>query len=405
MIARVAASAVLRRMRAGRLEVVDGERTLAFGPAGQPLEATIHVHSPRFWRALLRGSSGLARSYAAGEWDCADLVSLVRIGAREMPRLDRLRRPFVPVRNALSRVPLNSRSGARKHVAAHYDLGNDLFELFLDPTMTYSCAVFDHDGAGLAEAQERKLDLVCRKLDLGPDDHVLEIGTGWGSFALHAASRYGCRVTTTTISAEQHARAEQRVVAAGLEDRVEVLADDYRDLSGRYDKLVSIEMIEAVGWQYFNEFFRCCSDLLRPGGSMLLQAIVVDDDAYEAEKASRTFIRELVFPSGCLPSIAAIDECVQRATDMRAVELEDITVHYPETLSRWRERFVAAADRAAALGYDRAFRRLWELYFAYCEGGFRERRIRVVQLELSKPGARGATPSRGRTLEALGASE
>ena len=164
-------------------------------------------------------------------------------------------------------------------------------------------------------------------------------------------------------------------------------------------------MIEAVGWQYFNEFFRCCSDLLRPGGSMLLQAIVVDDDAYEAEKASRTFIRELVFPSGCLPSIAAIDECVERATDMRAVELEDITEHYPETLSRWRERFVAAADRAAALGYDRAFRRLWELYFAYCEGGFRERRIRVVQLELSKPGARGATPSRGRTLEALGAPE
>ena len=235
---------------------------------------------------------------------------------------------------------------------------------------------------------------------------MLEIGTGWGSFALHAASRYGCRVTTTTISAEQHARAEQRVVAAGLEDRVEVLADDYRDLSGRYDKLVSIEMIEAVGWQYFDEFFRCCSDLLRPGGSMLLQAIVVDDDAYEAEKASRTFIRELVFPSGCLPSIAAIDElrASARPTCARS-SCEDITEHYPETLSRWRERFVAAADRAAALGYDRAFRRLWELYFAYCEGGFRERRIRVVQLELSKPGARGATPSRGRTLEALGAPE
>jgi cyclopropane-fatty-acyl-phospholipid synthase len=405
MIARATASAVLRRMREGRLEVVDGERRLAFGPDDASLNATIHVHSPRFWRALLRGSSGLARSYAAGEWDCSDLVSLVRIGAREMPRLDRMRRPFVPIRNALSRVPINSRSGARKHVAAHYDLGNDLFELFLDSTMTYSCAVFDPADAGLLEAQERKLDLVCRKLDLGPDDHVLEIGTGWGSFALHAAGRYGCRVTTTTISAEQHARAVERVREAGLSDRVEVLGHDYRDLSGRYDKLVSIEMIEAVGWQYFDEFFSRCGDLLRPHGSMLLQAIVVDDGAYEAEKASRTFIRELVFPSGCLPSLGVIDDCVRRVTDMRPAGLDDITTHYPETLRRWRERFLGAAARAERLGYDRAFRRLWELYFSYCEGGFRERRIRVVQLELAKPAGRDPRRSRGRLLEALGTRE
>ena len=405
MIARAMASAVLRRMRAGRLDLVEDGRTLAFGPEDAALGATIQVNSPRFWRALLRGSSGLARSYAAGEWDCADLVSLVRIGAREMPRLDRMRRPFVPLRNAFSRVPLNSRSGARKHVAAHYDLGNDLFELFLDRTMTYSCAVFDRAGSSLEEAQERKLDLVCRKLDLGPDDHVLEIGTGWGSFALHAAGRYGCRVTTTTISAEQHALAVERVRAAGLSERVEVLAHDYRELNGRYDKLVSIEMIEAVGWQYFDEFFTRCGELLRPGGSMLLQAIVVDDAAYEAEKASRTFIRELVFPSGCLPSLSVIDACVRRTTDMRAVELDDITVHYPETLSRWRRSFLAAAGRAEELGYDRAFRRVWELYFAYCEGGFRERRIRTVQLELAKPGDREPRPSGGRTLEALGVRE
>ncbi len=405
MIARATASAVLRRMRAGRLVVVEGERRHAFGPDHASLDATIHVHSPRFWGALLRGSSGLARSYAAGEWDSPDMVSLVRIGAREMPRLDRLRRPFVPVRNALSRVPLNSRSGARKHVAAHYDLGNDLFELFLDKTMTYSCAVFDAADADLLEAQERKLDLVCRKLDLGPDDHVLEIGTGWGSFALHAAGRYGCRVTTTTISAEQHARAVERVREAGLSDRVEVLGHDYRELNGRYDKLVSIEMIEAVGWQYFDEFFSRCSELLRPDGSMLLQAIVVDDAAYEAEKASRSFIRELVFPSGCLPSLAVIDDSVRRVTDMRPARLDDITTHYPETLRRWRERFVQAAADAARLGYDRPFRRLWELYFAYCEGGFRERRIRVVQLELAKPGHRTARESRGRTLEALAARE
>jgi cyclopropane-fatty-acyl-phospholipid synthase len=282
-------------------------------------------------------------------------------------------------------------------VAAHYDLGNDLFELFLDPSMTYSCAVFDGPDATLADAQERKLDLVCRKLGLGPDDHVLEIGTGWGSFALHAAGRYGSRVTTTTISAEQQARAAERVREAGLHDRVEVLGDDYRDLRGSYDKVVSIEMIEAVGWQYFDEFFRRCSTLLRPDGEMLLQAIAIGDDAYEAEKASRTFIRELVFPAGCLPSLRVIDDCVRRVTDLRRLQLEDITRHYPETLRRWRERFVTAADRAERLGYDRAFRRIWELYLAYCEAGFRERRIRVVQMVLGKPDAR-ANPVAVREL-------
>jgi cyclopropane-fatty-acyl-phospholipid synthase len=310
-----------------------------------------------------------------------------------MPRLDRMRRPFVPLRDALTRIPLNTRSGAREHIAAHYDLGNELFELFLDPGMTYSCAVFDQPGASLAEAQERKLDLVCRKLGLGPDDHVVEIGTGWGSFALHAAGRYGCRVTTTTISAEQHARATERVRAAGLADRVEVLDRDYRDLRGRYDKLVSIEMIEAVGWQYFDEYFASCDRLLRPGGEMLLQAIVIDDDAYEAEKASRTFIRELVFPAGCLPSVRVIDDCLRRVTDLRRLRLDDLTAHYPETLRRWRERFVAAADRLERLGYDRPFRRLWELYLAYCEAGFRERRIRVVQMGMAKAGDRLPRPA------------
>jgi cyclopropane-fatty-acyl-phospholipid synthase len=234
---------------------------------------------------------------------------------------------------------------------------------------------------------------------------VLEIGTGWGSFALHAASRYGCRVTTTTISAEQHALAVRRVRAAGLSDLVEVLGHDYRELNGSYDKLVSIEMVEAVGWQYFDEFFSRCGHLLRPEGSMLLQAIVVDDAAYEAEKASRSFIRELVFPSGCLPSLAVIDDCVRRVTDMRPARLDDITAHYPETLRRWRERFVGAAARAERLGYDRAFRRLWELYFAYCEGGFRERRIRVVQLELAKPSHAGPRGFPDRTLEALASRE
>jgi cyclopropane-fatty-acyl-phospholipid synthase len=378
-------TAVLGRIESGRLEVLEGGRRRGFGPSDSELGATITVRSPRFWRAFLRGSAGLARSYRDGEWECDDLVSLVRIGAREMPRLDRLRRPLNQFHRAYSRVAPNTRDRARRHVAAHYDLGDELFEAFLDGTMTYSCALFDPPHISLAEAQERKLDAICRRLDLRPGDHVLEIGTGWGSFAIHAAGRYGCRVTTTTISRSQHDTAVERVREARLSDRVEVLFEDYRDLRGRYDKLVSVEMIEAVGWQYFDDFFRRCSHLLAPDGLMLLQAILIDDDAFEAEKATSSFINELIFPSGCLPSMRVVEDCARRVTDMTVDGVEDLTEHYPETLRRWRENFVAASERVAELGYDREFRRLWELYFAYCEGGFRERRITVAQLALAKP--------------------
>jgi cyclopropane-fatty-acyl-phospholipid synthase len=402
MFARFASSLLLGRLREGRVEIVDGGRRRAFGPPGAQLAATIRVHDPGFWRGLVGGSRRLADSYADGGWDTDDLVTLVRIGAREMPRLDRWRRLGLPLRNALSRVPRNTRAGARRHIAAHYDLGNDLFRLFLDETMTYSCAVFEPPGASLREAQEEKLDRVCRKLQLAPGDHVLEIGTGWGSFALHAAGRYGCRVTTTTISREQHDVAAQRVRDAGLEDRVTVLLQDYRDLRGRYDKLVSIEMIEAVGWQYFDLFFRRCGELLDPRGLMLLQAIVIDDRAYEVEKASRSFIKEFIFPSGCLPSVEVISRCVSRATQLRMLDLEDITGHYPETLRRWRENFVRVAERAGELGYDRRFRRLWEMYLAWSEGGFRERRIGDVQALLAGPAYRGSVPDRARAAALTG---
>jgi cyclopropane-fatty-acyl-phospholipid synthase len=394
MIARTLASKVLALTREGRLEVVDGSWRRSFGPAGGDLRATVTVHdSRRFWRALRRGSAELARAYADGAWDSDDMVAVVRIGAREMRRLDPLRAPFARLRNLASRIPRNTREGARRHIAAHYDLGNDMFRLFLDETMTYSCAVFDSPDATLREAQEAKLDRVCRKLELTPDDHVVEIGTGWGSFALHAAGRYGCRVTTTTISAEQHRVAVERVREAGLEDRVTLLQQDYRDLRGRFDKLVSIEMIEAVGWQYFDTFFRRCGRLLHSGGLMLLQAITIDDRAFEIEKTSRSFIEELIFPAGCLPSVEVITRCVARVTDMRILGLEDITAHYPETLRRWRENFAASAERAAQLGYDRSFRRLWELYLYWSEGGFRERRIGDVQVLLAKPAYRGPAPA------------
>jgi cyclopropane-fatty-acyl-phospholipid synthase len=400
--ARALSSAVLGLLREGRIEIVDGSWRRTFGPPNSSLHATVRVNDPGFWRALTRGSTGLAECYAADGWDCDDLVTLVRIGARELPRVDVVRRPMMPLRNALARIPRNTRAGARRAIAAHYDLGNEMFRLFLDETMTYSCAVWESPDMSLREAQEAKLDRVCRKLELTPDDHVVEIGTGWGSFAVHAAGQYGCRVTTTTVSKEQYALAVERVRQAGLDDRVTVVRRDYRDLTGRFSKLASIEMIEAVGWQYFDAFFGSCSRLLEPDGLMLLQAIVVDDRAFEIEKASRSFIKELIFPAGCLPSVEVISRSTARATDMRLLDFEDITEGYPRTLRHWRENLRANADRATELGYDRRFQRLWELYFSWCEGGFLERRIGDVQVLLAKPAYRGA-PLRVRPERAVAA--
>jgi cyclopropane-fatty-acyl-phospholipid synthase len=381
--------ALLTRIRGGELQLIEGGERLEFGAGGGSLRAVIHVRSPRFYRQLLRGSIGACESYVDGLWDCEDLVALTRIAALNVRALDHLRRVLAPVLIPVQRwgrwLARNTPGRSRARVAAHYDLGNDLFSLFLDPTMMYSCAVFDSPGVTLEEASLTKLERVCAKLDLSPDDHLLEIGTGWGGLAVYAAENHGCRVTTTTISREQHDYAVARVRDAGLSDRVTVLLEDYRDLRGRYDKLVSIEMIEAVGWQYFPTFFRRCSELVSDDGAMLLQAIVIDDSAYEVEKAGKSFINTYIFPGGCLPSMAVISRSVARVTDFREVHLEDITDHYATTLEHWRERFLDAGERIAELGYDERFRRLWELYLSYCEGGFRERRIQDVQLLLAKP--------------------
>jgi cyclopropane-fatty-acyl-phospholipid synthase len=324
-------------------------------------------------------------------------VELTRIAARNMPALDRVRRRWHPVLGRAQRlgrlVPRNSRRGARANISAHYDLGNELFAAFLDERLMYSCAYFPHPEATLEEAQLAKLERICRQLELGPDDHLLEIGTGWGGMAIHAAAEHGCRVTTTTISREQHAYATARVRELGLADRVTVLDRDYRDLTGRYSKLVSIEMIEAVGWQYFPVFFERCSSLLAADGLMLLQAIVIDDDAYEVEKASKSFANTHVFPGGCLPSERVIGDLVAARTDMRRHWGDDITPHYAETLRLWRERFDRAAPDLARRGYDERFRRLWTFYLSFCEGGFRERRIRDVQLVFAKPGHRARRPA------------
>jgi cyclopropane-fatty-acyl-phospholipid synthase len=393
-LARAIVLRLLRRIHDGELTILENGKRLTFGDASplRPLRVTVEVRSPRFYRTLLRGSVGLCESYMDGLWECTDLVALTRLAALNVRALDDLRRALAPVLIPVQRwmrwLKRNTIGRSRRQIAAHYDLGNELFGLFLDPTMMYSCAIFPTPRATLEEASLAKLESVCAKLDLGPADHVLEIGTGWGGFAVYAAEHRGCRVTTTTISREQHAFATERVRAAGLEDRVTVLLEDYRDLRGTYDKLVSIEMIEAVGWQNFPTYFRRCSELLTRDGAMLLQAIVIDDRAYQVEKAGKSFINTYIFPGGCLPSLELISHQLARVTDLRQVHLEDITSHYATTLARWRERFLAASEHLADLGYDERFRRLWNLYLSYCEGGFRERRIQDVQLLLAKPGYR-----------------
>jgi cyclopropane-fatty-acyl-phospholipid synthase len=388
---------VLRRfagLEAGRLDVREGDAVRMFGDPQAPLAATLHIHDPRFYRALaLGGHLGAAEAYLDGWWSTDDLTSLVRLFLRNRHLADvldggwaRLARPLRRVWHALRR---NTRRGSRRNITAHYDLGNAFFAEFLDETLTYSCNIFERPDSSLREAAEAKYDRICRKLKLGPHDHVLEIGTGWGGFALHAAGRYGCRVTTTTISAEQHALARARVAEAGLDDRITVLARDYRDLSGRFDKLVSIEMIEAVGHHYYETFFAKCASLLKRGGAMAVQAITIADARYEQARREVDFIKRYIFPGSCIPSLAALKAAWSRATDLDLVDVEDITQHYVTTLRRWRENFVAHWDRIRALGFRDEFRRLWEFYFCYCEGGFAERALGDVQLVLQRAGGGG----------------
>ena len=388
-----------RRLRSGQLTIVEGARRFVFGE-GSP-QATVCVRSPRAWPLLLHGSRGLAEGYMNKLWDSPDLTALIRVAARNLSGLDGWRRHVAPVRVPWHFVrglrARNTRVSSRADIAAHYDLGNDLFSLMLDETMMYSCAYFPRREMTLSEASLAKLELICDKLRLGAHDHLVEIGTGWGGLAIHAASTRGCRVTTTTISREQYELARARVADAGVSDRVTVLLEDYRDLRGQYDKLVSIEMIEAVGWRDFGTFFNRCSQLLHDAGNMLLQAIVIDDRAYEVEKTSSSFIRNYIFPHGCLPSLQVINRCLATRTDLQPTGLEDLTPHYVQTLRRWRGNFEAASARLAELGYDEYFQRMWKLYLSYCEGGFAERRIGVVQMEMAKPGWRGAvgTPVAG----------
>lgn len=385
----------LTQLRGGQLVLVDGSERHRFGTVSEDLAESIvvHVHDRRFYGDLaLGGSVGAGEAYMQGYWSTPQLVELVRLLVLNMDVLDSLEGGFArltaPVRKALHAIRRNTRSGSRKNIAAHYDLGNEFFRLFLDETMMYSSATFARPDMSLHDAQLARLDGICRKLDLRPGEHIVEIGTGWGGFALHAAQRYGCKVTTTTISQEQYRLARERVSQAGLDGQIEVLCADYRDLSGTYDKLVSIEMIEAIGHQYFDAYFAQCSRLLKSHGAMLLQAITIADQRYESAKRSVDFIQRYIFPGSCLPSVGALSASIARASDMRVFHLEDIGPHYARTLHEWRRNLLANLPAVRALGYDDAFIRMWEFYFCYCEGGFAERVVGDVQMLLVKPGNR-----------------
>jgi cyclopropane-fatty-acyl-phospholipid synthase len=401
-IARRAILALLQKLVHGRLTLVERGHRHHFGEKSDrfSLQAVITVHHVQFYtRLLFGGSIGAAEAYMEGFWSADDLTMVMRILAlnqkafEDMEKgLARLTAPFYKFYHFVRK---NTKAGSRKNILAHYDLGNDFYALFLDETMTYSCGIFEKEDSTLREAAEAKYDRICRKLQLAAGDRVLEIGTGWGGFAVHAAQNYGVQVTTTTISDQQHQFAEKRIKTAGLEDRITLLKKDYRDLSGEFDKLVSIEMIEAVGHHYFKAFFRTCSRLLKDDGMMALQAITIGDQIFDRHKRSVDFIKRYIFPGSCIPSITAISNAIAGATDLRLVHLEDITAHYARTLHDWRRRFFANIEKVRDLGFSEPFIRMWEYYLCYCEGAFAERYIGDVQMLLVKPLCRqGSLPER-----------
>src|SRR5690349_16574482 len=389
--------AQLAKLESGSLRIVEPGGDHRFGKRTPDcdLAATVHVENPQFFADVAFGGTvGAGEAYIRGIWKCDDLTGLVRIFLRNRDLMNGMdgrwavfTKPFLKAFHTLNR---NSKEGSARNISAHYDLGNDLYELMLDETMMYSCAIYPRTDASLHEAQVAKLDAICQKLALTPQDHLVEIGTGWGGLAIHAATNYGCRVTTTTISKEQHDYAKAKIEKLGLTNRITLLFQDYRDLEGQYDKLVSIEMIEAVGADFLETYLQKCSSLLKPDGLALIQAITIQDQNYEAALNSVDYIQRFIFPGSFIPSINAISNALCAATDMKITHLEDIGPHYATTLRAWRERFFANLGAVRRLGMSDSFVRLWEFYLCYCEGGFLERALGDVHLLLAKPGARRA---------------
>ena len=397
-IDRLARRIVLSRLeylQIGQIVVSENGEQKTFGQlAGDfPHPVTLSVLNPKFFSEIAFGGSiGAGEAYINGDWACSELSEFLRIMIRNREFLERVNAGVAllssPLQKLLHVLNKNTRKGSRKNIAAHYDLGNDFYRLWLDPSMMYSCAYFGTSDTSLDDAATEKLDRICRKLNLSADDSVIEIGTGWGGFAIHAARNYGCHVTTTTISQQQFDYAQEAIVAAGLENKITLLFEDYRDLEGSFDKLVSIEMIEAVGHEFHGNYFKKCCELLKPEGQMLLQAITMADQRYDQYKTGVDFIKQYIFPGGCLTSVTDMSRTMTRHTDMRVIHLEDIGPHYAKTLRKWHDRFFARIDEVRALGYSDGFIRMWQYYLCYCESAFIERATGTVQMLIMRPGAR-----------------
>lgn len=379
----------LTGLRVGHLEIVCPENTYSFGQSQHPLHAVVAVHDEHFFvRALLAGDVGIGESYMDGEWSTPDLVAVVQLAVRNLDQLDgsnRLLTSFRRIADLLEhRARRNTQAGSRRNIAYHYDLGNNFYRLFLDRSLAYSCAYYDGPQDTLEHAQIRKFDRICRKLQLGPRDHVLEIGTGWGGFAAYAAENYGCRVTTTTISRQQHDYAREVFARSRASERIHLLFEDYRNLTGQYDKIVSIEMFEAVGYEHYDDYFGACDRLLNPDGSMLLQTITIGERKFHQYRKQSDWIKKHIFPGAELASVIEIQRSLARATSMHLFHMEDIGQHYALTLREWRRRFIEHLPGVRQFGFDDRFVRMWDYYLAYCEGGFREGYISDVQLVFSK---------------------
>jgi cyclopropane-fatty-acyl-phospholipid synthase len=381
----------LKNISTGYLTVDDGVKKYTFGDKDSLLKATVVIRSVSVYRDIVsNGLVGAGESYMRGRWCSSDLVNVVRILSANLTTMQSRGSALSSMNEWVTSLlhrffRHNSHTNSRLNIAAHYDLGNDFFRLFLDPSMMYSSAIFPNEASTLNEAAIYKLEHICQRLQLKPSDHLLEIGTGWGGMAIYAAQHYGCRVTTTTISKEQYDYACEAVKEAGLDDRVTLLLEDYRDLDGTFDKLVSIEMIEAVGHRYYQQYFTACGRLLKDDGLMLIQAITVPDQRYERTKKSTDFIQQYIFPGGELPCVRVMAQHITDDSDMQIVALDDITRDYANTLAAWRTRFFERLDDVKVQGFDEIFIRMWDFYLAYCEGGFRERTISTVQMVMAKP--------------------
>ena len=386
---------LFRNIRVGTLTLRDGDETFTLGNDQRPEapHAQITVHNPRaYWRVLTGGSIASGEAYIDGDWSSRDLTEVTRLFSANMETLLAMTDNQSWVMKAALKVAhfgrRNTMLGSKENISAHYDLGNDFFALFLDPTMMYSAAVYPAADSTLDQAAIHKLDLICQSLELSADDELIEIGTGWGGMAIYAAEHYGCRVTTTTISQEQYEHTRAEVAARGLQDRITVLCQDYRKLEGSFDKLVSIEMIEAVGHEFYESYFQCVSRLLKPTGKAVIQAITIPDQRYDFARQSVDYIKRYIFPGGCLPSLGVIADNLARHTDLQMTQLRDITLDYARTLEAWHHSFLAQLDRVREMGFDDRFIRMWRFYLSYCEGGFRERIIGTYQITMAKPGYR-----------------